>query len=293
MSEKPVRNASSTGSVPAEGLWQTRLTTASVVIAGLVALTSLLGLLTPWPYQAETADWVMQARGQDIGNLLAVAVLVVSAIMMRSGSASAWQVLVGALLYLLYAYIVYAFALHFGRLFIAYVAVLGLVVYTLIVALTHMPQPARHPSGAAKVFAAWVLIGTGALFALLWLSEVVPATISGEAPANLETVGLIVNPIHVIDLSVVLPGMIIVGVLALRGHRTGLLWLAPTLVFSVLMGTSIVAATTVILLSGDTTAIVPMMLVSVVVGASLAAAIGSLRGPRSTADAETVVELPS
>lgn len=102
------------------------LLAASFVIAALVALASLLGLFASWPYKEETENWVLQARGQDIGNLLAVLVLVVSAIRMRADSVRAAHLWIGTLIYFLYAYIVYAFAVHFGRLFLVYVAVLGL-----------------------------------------------------------------------------------------------------------------------------------------------------------------------
>jgi uncharacterized Tic20 family protein len=255
------------------GTW---IIASSAVIAGLVTVASVLGLVADWPYRQETENWVLQARGQDIGNLFAVILLVASAVLMRTGSSAAAQLWTGAQFYLLYAYIVYAFAVHFGSLFLVYVAVVGLVSYTLIAALA---SGQRHPvsPGRARRFAAWVLIGTGALFALLWLSELVPATVSGRAPASLELAGLIVNPIHVIDLSVVLPGMIAVGVLALRGRARGLGLLAPALIFSVLMGSSIIAAILLIMASGDSSALAPLAMVAVVVLASLGAAIGVLR----------------
>lgn len=252
----------------------------SLVIAVLVTVASVLGLIASWPYQDETENWVLQARGQDIGNLLAVVVLVASAIRMRAGSFGAAPWWLGALLYLLYAYVIYAFAVHFGRLFLVYVAILGLVFFTLVIALsTREPAPA-YPSGPARLFAAWVLIGTGALFALLWLSEVVPATLTGQVPPSLEEAGLIVSPIHVIDLSVVLPGMIVIGVLALRGNRTGLELTVPALVFSVLMGSSIIAAMVLIAATGEIGGLVPMVMVAVVVAASLAAAIAYARRTR-------------
>ena len=114
------------------------------------------------------------------------------------------------------------------------------------------------------------ILRTGVLFALLWLSEIIPATISEQAPPSLETAGLIVNPIHVIDLAAVLPGMIVIGALALRGNETGLFLIVPTLVFSVLMGASIIAAMALIV-GRNTSGLVPMVMVSIVVGASLAA----------------------
>jgi hypothetical protein len=260
--------------VPRRG---TSLVVASFGIAALVSLASLLGLFVPWPYQHENENWLLQARGQDIGNLLAVVLLVVSTLWMRAGSTRATQLWMGTLFYLLYAYVVYAFAVHFGRLFLAYVTVLGLVVYTLIAALPASARPSGYPRGAVRVFASGVLIGTGALFALLWLSELVPASLSGHAPPSLDLAGLIVNPVHVIDLSVVLPGMIVIGVLALRGNQTALFLTVPALVFSVLMGLSIIAAMVLIMVSAHTSGLAPMVMVAVVVVASLVGAIGYAR----------------
>ncbi|WP_156024537.1 hypothetical protein [Smaragdicoccus niigatensis] len=88
------------------------------------------------------------------------------------------------------------------------------------------------------------------------------------------------NPIHVIDLSVVLPGLIATGVLALRGRETGLFLVVPALAFSVLMGSSIIAATLLIVASGDRSGFVPMVMVSVVVCASLAVAVAFAHGTR-------------
>lgn len=256
----------------------TLLVLASSGIAVLVTFASLLGLLAAWPYQQETENWILQARGQDLGNLLAVVVLVGSAVRMRAGSLRARHLWLGTLAYLLYAYLVYGFAVHFSRLFLVYVAILGLVVYTMVAGVSENVRPATYSRGAARTFAAWVLIVIGALFALLWLSELIPATVSGQAPASLETAGLIVNPIHVIDLSVVLPGMIVIGVLARRGAATGLQLTLPALAFSVLMGSSIIAAMVLIVGGGDTSGIVPMVMVSMVVAASFASARAFARG---------------
>lgn len=46
-----------------------------------------------------------------------------------------------------------------------------------------------HPCKFAGLFAAWVLIGTGALFALLWMSELIPATVTGQAPPSRQGLG--------------------------------------------------------------------------------------------------------
>ena len=42
---------------------------------------------------------------------------------------------------------------------------------------------------------------------MLWLSELIPASLSGEVPKSVTDAGLWVNPIHVLDLAVLLPGL--------------------------------------------------------------------------------------
>ena len=84
---------------------------------------------------------------------------------------------------------------------------------------------------------------------------------------------------HVLDLSVVLPGMVWAGVTARRGDRGGLLLLAPWLTFSALMGLSILAAMALIS-RADLGASVPA---TTVVGLVVVASVSALwRVLRST-----------
>lgn len=241
----------------------------SGAISLLVILASVLGLVSPSIYAQETANWTLQAKGQDIGNLLAVVTLLWSAVRYRSGSFRAGLVWLGTLLYLIYAYIVYAMAVHLNMLFLVYVAVLGLCSYAALFSVNGLRSVApAFPRGSRLALAAWVLVGTGTLFGLLWLSELVPALLSGQVPASLREAGLWVNPIHVIDLSVVLPAFILTGAAALRGRGYGLFWLAPWLAFSSLMGASIVAAMVLMAAAGFPSTVPPLVMVSLVAAAS-------------------------
>lgn len=252
----------------------------SGVISLLVVLTSVAGLADPGVYGQETGNWATQAKGQDLGNLLAVVVLVVAALRYRKGSQLAARVWLGTLLYLIYAFIVYAVAVHLNYLFLVYVAVLGLSAWAVIFNVNDVRGGGfRYPRGRPRTFAAWVMITTGVLFAGLWLSELVPALLTGTVPASLADAGLWVNPIHVIDLSMVLPGFIVSGIAALKGREHGLFWLAPWLMFSVLMGSSIIAAMVLMMGEGAADTVPATVMVSAVVTASLLALRGYLRLP--------------
>lgn len=246
----------------------------SVIISLLVVLASVAGLLYSGTYQFETENWRRQAQGQDIGNLFAVLLLLGSAYGVGRKSFRSCLIWVGTLFYLLYAYLIYAVALHFGNLFLLYVTILDLVIYSLIfwfLTTAFQKNTTVYPKARVLTFSAYVLITTGVLFALLWLSEIIPSLMSGTVPKSLIEAGLIVNPVHVIDLSTVLPGMIVTGILALKARPTGLYFVVPWLVFTVLMGISVVAAMIIIATAGGVSTAAPMITISSLVLVALGA----------------------
>ena len=245
----------------------------SLAISVLVIAASVLGLADPGVYEEETKNWATQAKGQDIGNLLAAATLLVSGYGSAKSSHRATMVWLGTLFYLVYAYIVYAMAVHFNELFLVYVAALGLSSYAIMLSLDRLRAvPQAAPRSRSRRLAGWTSIAIGILFALLWLSELVPATLSGEVPQSVADAGLWVNPIHVIDLAVLLPAFVLAGILTVKSAPAGLFFVGPLLTFSVLMGTSIVAAMILMTNEGSEGTLPPLVMVSIVVLASLYAA---------------------
>ena len=256
----------------------------SLVISVLVTAASVLGLVDQGVYDEETKNWATQAQGQDIGNLLAVVTLLLSGYRYHRGSHRAGLVWLGTLLYLVYAYIVYSVAVHFNELFLVYVAALGLSSYVVLFSVTRLrAENSAFPPPFARKVAGYTSIAIGVLFGLLWLSELIPATLSGEVPQSVIDAGLWVNPIHVIDLAVLLPGFIIAGYWTLKGKEAGQFFVGPLLILSVLMGTSIVAAMIMMTVDGFENTLPPLLMVSVVVLASLFAAWRYLMGSYDSA----------
>jgi len=219
-------------------------TGTSVIVAALTALTSLCGLLLEETCARETASWAARAAGQDAANLLVAVALLFAALFVRRSSLRAYLAWLGLLVYLVYAFAIYAFAVRFQFLFPVYVAVLGLSSYTLAGGLL-VAGPTR--SGSAPGLNRWsgatalYLIVVGSLFGLLWLAEVVPAAVSGIPPASLAENGLLTNPVHILDLAILLPGMVAAGDLLMRGAFAGRHAAAQLLVFAVAMGLGILA----------------------------------------------------
>ena len=106
----------------------------SVIDALLVLLASASGIFLTNTYARETTSWAVQGIGQDIVNLVAVVVLFIAAYFVNKGSVKAFLVWSGVLLYLIYAYVIYAFDIHFNSLFLVYVASVGLSFMRLLVA---------------------------------------------------------------------------------------------------------------------------------------------------------------
>ena len=214
-------------------------------LAALFAAASLGNIVLPAAYARETASWAAQGLGQDWVDLFLVApVLVIAAALARRGSRRAGLVLGGAVSYTLYSLVLYSFAMHFNPLFLVYSVGLGVSFYALasvIVACSREDPRSWLSPGAAARPAGVFCVALGLVFYALWLSEVVPALASGTPPASLAEVGLITNPVQVLDIGIVLPAFIVGGVALLRGRRLGY-WLVPVMLsFGVLMDTALIA----------------------------------------------------
>lgn len=192
----------------------------SYILAALVAAASAAGVLVERVSALEKPIWAAQGVGQDIVNLVvAVPVLVVSAHLAQKGSLRALLVWTGALMYLVYSYIVYSFFVHFGPLFPVYIAILSLSFYMLLATLlsADVDRVAKAFSENAPIrLTGNLLMGLSGVFYLLWGSDVVRSLLSGTAPQSAIDVGFPVNPIHVMDMGLLLPGMALTGLLLRR-----------------------------------------------------------------------------
>ncbi|WP_394252563.1 hypothetical protein [Arthrobacter pityocampae] len=145
--------------------------------------------------------------------VLAVPLLVAAVSFARRDSARALVVWFGALAYITYQAVLFLFGTPFNSLFLAYVAMLSLALWSAaaLVRQTGLAAfnarfdgrlPARGIAGYAFVIAV--------LNALIWLRTIVPAMLSDTPPAFLVGSGMTTNPVFVQDLAVWLP-LLLVG----------------------------------------------------------------------------------
>ncbi|MDD0857692.1 hypothetical protein NHF46_07975 [Arthrobacter alpinus] len=174
---------------------------------------------------------------QDVANLILVAPATVALVLRACrGHMLAWLWRVGVLAFTAYSYSIYLFSVHFGPLFLLWVAVLGLSVFTLVGSLSALGAVLAGPGrlgrlGRALRLPGWFLVGAALLFATMWLGEILPDLLAGTGSASAAAWRVPSNPVHVLDLAIFLPAVAASGVLLLRRSRLGAVIAPGALVF--------------------------------------------------------------
>jgi hypothetical protein len=211
----------------------------SALLCILVGFTSLYGFSFPEKiYVHETASWKIQSTAQDFVNLVIVLpVLASMVVLMKKNREGSYSIAAGILAYLAYTYIIYCFDIHFNALFILYCAILGLCIFSLLVLFkATVPEKKIHVAhqGLNRTIGIY-LISLSVLFFFLWTREIISAQLNGTSPVSLDKTGLPTNPVHVLDLSIVLPVGFITGINLLRRKENGRLPIPALLTFFALM----------------------------------------------------------
>ncbi len=239
----------------------------TLLLVFFIITTSLSGLLIPATYSQETVNWNVQAIGQDIINLfLILPFLLASAFYTGRGNKKALFVWSGCLLYLIYTFVIYCFSLHFNRLFLIYCFTFGSAFYGLAYVFYILPKnpiiewykKSKIPFKTTGIY----FITLGCLFYFLWLATIIPAVINGTTPREIIDIGALTNPVHVLDISIVLPGFLLTGVLLIKKKQIGLLLAPMFLVFCLLMDITI-AVLNIIMFIKD---ISPNLIVTAIMG---------------------------
>jgi hypothetical protein len=215
----------------------------SLLLAGVLVLATGYGLLVDGAYPAPAGvrpTLPETLRGQDVVTLLAALALVWAAVRARAGSLAAHIVWLAVCLYVAYTYLMYVVTPYNDALLL-YIAAIGLGTYGLVNGLVRVDARA-----AAEAFVdvprrglAWFLIVVGSLFAALWLVDIL-AVWPGGTPDNLFVYDL-PSIVHVLDLAIVLPLLVLTGVLLLRDHPVAVLLAALVLVKTLTLGLALLA----------------------------------------------------
>ena len=215
----------------------------SAVLSILILFVSGSALYTSGFYSVESPYWQQQCYSQDLIDLaLIVPLLMISALLMLNGNKIGKLIWPGVMIYLIYTFLIYCFDVRFNSFFIEYCIILGLSVYGFMFFLykrVFENTTAPHSKTKLTTLIAIFFTITSVMFYFLWLTEIVPALRSHTIPATIVKAGLLTNPVHVIDLSIILPLFMIIAVLLFRNNRLGYILTPYLLIFSILMDLTI------------------------------------------------------
>lgn len=215
---------------------------AELRLSALVILLALpvhgVGLLYPSIYR-DPAVLLPQAWATDLVTLLVgVPLLAGATLAMRRGSQRARVLWLGTLSFMAYDYGMYALGVRWNPLFLLYTALFGLSLYALVLGFI-ATDPARLraalvrrlPVGPVATYLAFIAVVVGAM----WLAEEAGALLRGTVPSSVSQFETPTNIVHVFDLGIVLPAMVVAAVMLVRDRPWGY----------VLAGTLLVKAATI------------------------------------------------
>jgi hypothetical protein len=215
----------------------------SAAIAALMVLASSAGLFIDGLYR--DGPWAREAlRGGDLTTLLLVApVLVWSLILAIRGSLRAQAAWIGALAYGIYNYAYYVFGAAFNDIFLLHIALLTLSIWATSLAVASLDVGAVSAAFRLGRAARWIggfLVLVGAILGGLWVFLAIRFAVTGELMADIPADG--VHLVFAIDLSLLVPALVVAGVLLWRRTRIGVVFGAAMTVMGALYQVNLLVA---------------------------------------------------
>jgi hypothetical protein len=202
-------------------------------------------------------DTTLMAVGFKAGDavtlILGIPTLIFSLSRYQRGSVRGGLLLMGTLSYFLYNYGSMAFGAAYNHLFLIYVALMSASLFGLILTwmsfdLTMLPAyfsphlPHRN-IGIYEIVAGVILL-------FIWPSlSIIPALVEGKAPLEVWSYTTVIT--YAIDIGILAPVLIVAGVMILHRNPLGYLLSSTLLVFTVMLGTNLLTAGTIQLLTGS------------------------------------------
>lgn len=231
--------------------WQRGSTLLLVLLTTAVVV---IGFTRPEQYPAvvRTPLFVQDA----VVLLVGVPALLVGLWTAHRGSLAGRIVWLGALTNSAYVWLSVGLQVPFNRFFLAYSALFCLSLFTLVGGVLatdpEFLRSALEDRLPERLYAGALLVIAGGL-ALLWLAELVPATVSGRPPTLVAEVGPQALVSHFVDLSIVAPGLAVAGLWLRRGRPWGYVLAGIGVVFGAILAPTLTGATVVFALAGDVT----------------------------------------
>ena len=253
---------------------------ASALTLLLAVVATGVGLFVP-KFYGDAEVLLPQLYGQDLLTLvIAVPALAVALYHAYQGSLRGYVVWLGVTGYLLYTYASYAFLTAFNQLYLVYVALFALTLFTLIAGIVRIDPTDLskalddHPVRGYVAFQALV----AGVLALLWLADVGPASLAGTRPPSIAETTLPVPVIQSLDLGVVIPSFALSAALLWKQRAWGYVFTGVLLVKGTTLGLAVLAMIAFMLRAGQ---IVPLPQIVLFALLSLAGLVLTIRFVRA------------
>jgi Na+/proline symporter len=160
----------------------------------------------------------------------------------RTGRVWAKEFVLGILIYLAFSYGLNVFNCYQNQLFIIYIAIFSLCVFSTIIGFSDIAKSIKKPSALKLLKVISIVLFFNAISGYgLWLSDAVEALIKGEVSQTIAGMNLPTNVAQVLDIGFMLP-LAIVGAIKLWKYQSdGMVISAMMLVFFMLIGISVVS----------------------------------------------------
>ncbi len=250
--------------------------TNSIIIAILAIIATTSGLFWNGLYKNDTVSIVAQMMGQDLITLtVGVPLILVSIYLVSKGSLRGRLIWMGTLFYFLYSYASMSFLTSFNQLFLVYVAIFSISLYTFLGELVSIDisniKKSFNPGLTSKIAAAFLLT-VGLMLAAMWLKMIVDSLLTGTVPTALESYTTLV--IQALDLGIIVPAAILSGYLLLKNKAWGFVMASIFLIKASLIGTAITSMILFMTMNGVSVAMAQILFFVVItlVGVVVAAA---------------------
>lgn len=209
-------------------------------------------------YRNDSESAAAQAVAQDVVTLiLAVPMLLISLTMARRGLLKGKLLLTGTLGYFLYTYTSYTFLCIYNSLFLIYVMLMSVSLFTFILCITYLDMEALKNSfntnlsvkfiGGFQLFLAFMIF-------TLWMGRIVPSLVEGSVPFGLEHYSTLV--IQALDLGIIVPATVLSGIMILRRKTLGYLLSSVIIIKGLTMLTALTAMIAGMIIAGVEVSIV-------------------------------------
>jgi hypothetical protein len=197
---------------------------SSAIVATAAVVASVGGLAIKGLYRDGTSWATAALRGGDLVTLVvAVPILVVALVLASRGSSRARLVWIGMLAYMVYNFAFYVFGAALNDLFLVHVVAFSASIFALIATMTSEDASAvarRFRAPALVRAVAALLVVVGVVFAALWSGLSISYAVTGRLSLGAATLeGM--HTVFAIDLSLMVPGMVLAGVLLWRRNPWG------------------------------------------------------------------------